>query len=261
MHDAPGLFKTMPKAVISTLVILFIVLSAQGIVKTVNEVKRGGFIGQELDRVHTITVQGEGELQLEPDVAMVDLSVETNGKELGTLQTENSRKMNDIMEFLESQGVEEKDLKTTNYNIFPQYDYPRSGSRIFQGYRITQTVNVKIRDFDKIGTIFDQAVNRGANQVSGLRFDIDEKDELIEQARGEAIEDAQDEAKKLARQLGVNLVRIVSFNGGGRDYYPEYRTLNASFAQDEAGFGGAAPSIAPGETEIRSSVSITYEIN
>ena len=248
-----------PKVIVTSLAILLVVFSAFGLVKTVNEVKRSGFIGQEFDRVNTISVQGEGTVESQPDIAMIDLSVVTNGLNVARVQADNTKNMNSILAFLDEQGVEDRDIQTQNYNIIPQYDFTENG-RQFRGYRITQTVNVKIRDFDTISTIFDESVNRGANQVSGLRFDIDEKEELQADARGEAIEDAQEKADVLADQLGVNLVRIISFNENTGDFFPQPQFARSEFALDESGFGGG-PTIAPGETEIKSTVNIIYEIN
>ncbi|KKU81036.1 MAG: hypothetical protein UY09_C0047G0005 [Parcubacteria group bacterium GW2011_GWA2_47_8] len=108
------------------------------------------------------------------------------------------------------------------------------------------------------GDILDQVVAKGANGVPDLRFDIDEKEELQAQARGEAIEQAQDKAKELAKQLGVDLVRISSFSENSGPYYPEPMYARAEMMKS-ASFD-SAPIIEPGQTEITSNVTIVYEI-
>ena len=172
--------------------------------------------------------------------------------------TENTEKMNKIINSMKDLGVDEKDLKTTDFNIHPRYDYPESG-RVLAGYEVTQSLQVKIRDLDKVGQIIQSATNNGANQIGQLSFTIDNEDEFKNQAREEAIKKAKEKAKELANQLGVNLVRIVDFYESGENpvYYDNYSAKEAY----GIGGGGEIPSIETGENKVEISVTITYEIN
>jgi len=221
--------KILFKSICIILMIFLFVLTIYVFVGIQNKVKEGRYIGQEIESKNT---------------------------------EENTKKMNAIIDSMKEQGVEEKDLKTTGFNIYPRYEwhektqfYP-NGRRVLVGYEIRQSLEVKIRDMEKIGVIIQKATDAGANQVGDLRFTIDDEDEVKKQARGQAIDKAKEKAKELASQLDVKLVRIVSFNEGG--IAPRY------YAFEEAiGMGGEdkAPQIEVGENKIEVNVSITYEIN
>ena len=148
----------MPKTLVTSLTIFLIVFAGLGVVKIINGFKAGQFIGKDLEKFNTISVNGTGKVESKPDIAVVDISVVSNGLDVSAVQEENTRKMNAINSFLKEQGVKSKDLQTRNYNISPQYDYIESGRR-FLGYQINQTLTVKLRDFDIIADVFDKAVS------------------------------------------------------------------------------------------------------
>ena len=246
------------------LTVFLLALTVYTVVVIQNKIKEGRYIGQEIESRNTITVFGKGEVYTRPDLAITIFSVVTEKKTVSEALSENTEKMNTIIDSMKEQGVEDKDLKTTSFNIYPRYDwynetrfYPQ-GRRVLVGYEVRQSLQVKIRDMEKIGEIIQKATNAGANQVGDLQFTIDNEDEFKKQARGQAIEKAQDKAKELASQLGVRLVRIVNFSESG--VVPYYYGL-----EKIVGMGGseetAAPTIETGENKIEVNVIITYEIN
>ncbi|MDO8436088.1 MAG: SIMPL domain-containing protein, partial [bacterium] len=131
------------------------------------------------------------------------------------------------------------------------------GKRVLAGYEIQQSLQAKIRNMEKIGSIIQAATDAGANEVGDLQITIDKEDELKKEARAQAIEKAKAKAKELASQLGVKLGKINYFN---EDINLPYYGLNM-----KEGVGGGmavpAPQIATGENKIQVTVSITYEIN
>jgi uncharacterized protein YggE len=189
---------------------------------------------------------------------------------------ENTQKINRATEFVKSEGVEAKDIKTENYSMEPRYQYFNCNPVILRGsegesvprpcpppeivgYTITQTVLVKVRDFSKIGALLAGVVSAGANSVSQLSFTIDDPAGLESEARGKAIQQAREKAEAVARAGGFKLGRILSIHEGGG--FPVYRALEAKGGD----FGGEvvslpAPAIEPGSQEIRVAVSITFEI-
>jgi len=210
---------------------------------------------------NTITVSDTGEIYAKPDLALTTFSVITEAKTVGEALSENTKKMNAVIDFVKGQGVEAKDLKTAGFYIYPRYEwyekneiYPQ-GKRVLVGYEVQQSLEVKIRNMEKIGDIIEGATEAGANQVGDLQFTIDKQDELKSQARKQAIEKAKAKGKELASQLGVKLVRIVNFSESSQlPYYP----LKLEAAAPEA--GGEAPQIETGENKIAVTVTITYEI-
>lgn len=248
--------------ILSGLLSIFIItLSVSTLVNINNKIKEGRYIGQEVESKNTITVSDKSEVYAKPDLATTDFSVITEAKTVTEALTQNSEKMNKIINFVKRQGVDEVDLKTTNFNIYPRYEYEKitypTGKRILAGYEIQQTLQVKIRDLSKISSILQGVADAGANQIGDLQFTIDKQDEFKQQARNQAIKKAKEKAEDLAKQLGVHLVRITDFSEGTNEPYV-YRELTA----DAKSFGGGEmPQIETGQNKIEITVSITYEIN
>ena len=216
----------------------------------------------KVDSENRITVSGTGTVYATPDLALTSFSVITEAKTVAEALSQNAEQMNQIIGFIKEQGVEDKDLKTTDLNIYPRYEwqevteisiYP-SGKRVLVGYEVRQSLRVKIRELTKIGEIIQGAADSGANEVGSLQFTVDDQDEFKNQAREEAIEEAKEKAEELASQLGIKLVRITNFNESG--IVPRVYSLEKS----EAGMGGGAPEIEIGESKIEVTVTLTYEI-
>lgn len=224
---------------------------------------------QEIKAERQITANGEGKVVARPDIATFTASVITQAEKVKDAQLENTRRSNAVIGFFKQQGIEEKDIKTVSYNIFPQYQYfseprclsfpcpPQKPTQIVS-YEVRHAIQVKVRDLEKVDTLLDGVITSGANEVGSITFDVDNKDALLAEARKKAIDDAKEKARTLAKDLGVRLGRIVSFSESGGPIPIFARTLGAG-----GGFGGdmAAPAtqVEPGEQEIRVNVSLTYE--
>ncbi len=247
------------------LAIVMLAVAAYLSVLVVNGIKEYQYIGADVPPTTTISVSGEGEVFAVPDIAEFTFAVTAEAKEASVAQEESATKINAIMAYLKESGIEDKDIKTTGYNLYPQYDYVRAlpctqfscpeGERVLKGFTVTQTIHVKVRATEKAGTLIAGAGERGATDVSGLTFTIDDEEALKAQARKDAIDDAQAKAKILADDLGVTLVRIVSFseNGSSPMYYAKDMALSVGGAE-------SVPSLPMGENKISSNVSITYQI-
>ncbi len=244
--------------------VVFTLFVGAGVITKIKAIK---YVGQDVVSKNTITVSATGEAYAKPDLAMVSFSVVTEGKTADATMKENSQVMNVIVEVMKNRSIEAKDLKTTDFSIMPRYEwykggktyveYQPSGERVLAGYDARQTLQVKIRDLEKIGEVIQAATLAGANQIGDLRFMVDKEDEFVKQARQQAIDKAQVKAEELADQLGVDLGRITNFSEGG--VYPRF--YEATKALGIGGGDMAAPSIEVGENKIEVSVNITYEIN
>lgn len=216
---------------------------------------------------NTITVSATGEVYTKPDLTITTFSTITEKKTVAEALSENTKKMNAVISFVKAQGVEDKDLKTTSFNIYPRYEYQKieieiypypPGKRVLVGYEVTQSLQVKIRDMEKIGNIIEGATTAGANEVGDLQFTVDKEEEFKKEARKEAIEKAKAKAEDLASQLGVNLVKITNFSESS--VIPYFYGLEKAAAPAGLG-GGETPQIETGENKIEVTVTITYEIN
>lgn len=267
MNTLPELGAQKSK-IVNAVFIVILLVGAFLFVKTISEIKAYTFIGGGVPSSNTVTVSGEGEVFIIPDIANFSFSVIEEAKTVPAAQETATKKMNAALAVLKSAGIEEKDIQTTGYNIYPQYDYLQEvctqyrcppGRQELRGYEVSQTISVKIRDTSKAGTVLAAIGGAGASNISGLTFTVDDEDVPLRDARKLAINDAQVKAEALAKDLGVRLVRIVSFSeGGATPYYFK------AMATEAYGFGGAdgatAPEIPVGENRIVSNVSITYEI-
>lgn len=246
-------YKTLVLTITGLVAILLVVLAVNYFMDIITKIKAYPYIGLS-NYTNTITISGQGKVYAKPDIGIVNLSVVTEGSQIKAVQKENAAKMNKIIEFLKGFGIEEKDIKTTNYNLYPRYNY--EGRKIPQiiGYEITQTLEVKVRNLETVGDILERSVENGINQVNSLRFWVDDDKALKDEARILAINDAKEKARKLSEQLGIRLDKIISYNDDNGYDYPVYRGL-------EAIGGSGAPQVEVGENEILVNVTLIYEIN
>ncbi len=208
---------------------------------------------------NTVSFSATGKVLAKPDVAVVNLTILTDSSTSKTAQDENNEKSNKLNEFLRNQGIEDKDIKTVGYNIYPQYTYPQYGKATISGYQVNNTTEIKIRDLSKVSQILDGAITAGANQVNQLTFKVDDPDKLKAEARERAVTDAKDKAKTLEKQVGIKLGKILNFVESSGDYYP-IATYDYAYAKGGIGGGGSGPSVESGENEITVTVSLTYQI-
>lgn len=218
----------------------------------------GKKFGDSLISANTVSVSAEGKVTVSPDIAKLSFSVVSEGTDPESLTQDNIKKMNSAIDFIKSQGVDSKDIKTVQYDLSPRYEYNEEKKRSFiSGYQMTQTVLIKIRDLTKPAKILGGLPELGINQINSITFEIDEPEKYLAEARNQAFAKAGQKAKEMAGANNVKLGKIINFSeyqGGGP--IPYYETL---------GMGGAgaiksAPSIQPGSQEITVSVSITYEL-
>jgi uncharacterized protein YggE len=214
--------------------------------------------------VNTIVVSGKGEVVVKPDIATVSFTVTEENLDVGVAQDTVNKTVAQVVDYAKTQGIDGKDIKTTGYNIYPRYNYVNAtaypynqGTRVLAGYDVSQSIEVKIRDLTKAGKIVSGLGEFGVKDMSGLNFSVDKQDEITKQARDLAIADAKADAEKIAKGLGVKLVKITSFSESGNYPYP------VMYAKASAvGMGGAvSDAVLPtGENTITSNVSVTYEI-
>lgn len=249
--------------------IVLIILAVFLGVQTVRALKN---LGDTNPSYNTINVSGEGEALAVPDIASFTFTVSADAKTVSAAQEDVTEKMNAVLAELKKQGIEERDIKTTDYNVYPQYSYTQPvctqfscppGRQILQGYTASHNVSVKVRKTEDAGKVLGVVGEKGATNLSGISFTIDDPEKLTQEARAKAIENAREKAESLSDDLDVRLVRVVSysdnFDGGMMPYYREGMALGMGGAKDMA-VAQSAPQLPTGENKIRVIVNITYEI-
>ncbi len=236
---------------------------------SIKEMKSIAYVGKDTPVTNSITVSGKGETVSIPDVATFSFGVTETAKMVDEAQSKATTKINAALKAIKDGGVADKDIKTLSYNINPHYEYINGacvtgycqpGKSTLTGYDVSQTIQVKVRDLKKAGALFATIGSLDVQNVNELTFSIDDIDTVKEEARELAIEDAQEKAKTLSKQLGVNLVRIVNF-------YDQSDEPNYPYAAESMNMGMAVkstmapvPDVPAGEQKVISKVSITYEI-
>ena len=238
----------------------------------VSEIKAYRFIGGGVSATNTISVSGEGEVFASPDIANISFTVREEAKKVSDAQDKVSLKIKAALASVRKLGVEDKDIKTQNYSSNPKYEWQeatitclaincppsRPGKQVIVGYEVSQTVTVKVRNLEIVNTLVDSLATAGVTEMQGPNFAIDDEDGLKAQARKIAIDKARAKAEVLARDLGVTLVRVVSFSEGGN--YPIYARTMAAGAMEKYDSAAPSPELPRGENQITSSVTVTYEI-
>lgn len=214
---------------------------------------------------NTISVSGEGKVTASPDLATVNIGVLSQGSDAKAVKDLNNGKINKIIDFIKAQGVDAKDIQTSQFYSYPQYDY-RNGTNNITGYQANQTITVKVHGVDKdqkkLETVLDGAVNNGANEIQGVGFSFENPDDLKQQARKMAIQQAKEKAQELAQEAGLKLGKVVSVSESG-GYYPG----PIPYAMDAAkglGMGGGgtsvAPNVEPGSQDITQTMTVVFEL-
>lgn len=251
-------------AILIVLAFLALFLAIQSITAIANL----RFVGSGIPAVNTISVEGTGEAVAVPDIATVSFTVRFEEDTVAAAQDKATELMSSALAYLDEQDIEEKDIKTNSYNVYPQYDYIqttclpgvpcRGGESVLRGYEVSQSVSVKVRDLEMVGAILGGLGELGVQNISGPNFQIDDIDAIRAEAREMAIKEAKEKARELAGDLNVRLVRVVNFWEDGGYYYPMYES--AAFDGAVGKGGSLTPEIPVGENEITSRVNITYEI-
>ncbi len=204
-----------------------------------------------------IWVTGEGRIMATPDIAVLGLGVEARASTVEAANSEAAGAMNKVIDALKANGVRNADIRTQAFNITPEYQYRDREAPKIIGYRVSNTVQAKMRELGKSGSIIDSVVKAGGDliRIQGLRFDVDNPTPLLKEARDKAMEDAKAKAAQLASLGGVVLGKPIFISESGGSPVPlrqEIRALAAAPA--------AETPISPGEIVIQLNVQVTYAI-
>jgi uncharacterized protein YggE len=247
-----------------------IMLSLFLLVQVINGLKMSRTIGDTAMPSNVISVSGDGEAFAIPDVAMFTFSASATGKDVDDAQKQVTKIIEAALGKVKELGVDSKDVKTTDYSANPKYEYIngvctsggvcKPSTQNLIGYEVSQTIAVKVRKVDDAGKILGAIGGTGVTNVSGLSFTVDDQTAIEREAREKAIAKAKVKAEELAKDLGVSLVRIVSFNENGA--MPMFYKADMISARDMGGAMTEAASVPlpMGQNKVTSNVTITYEI-
>lgn len=207
----------------------------------------------QTQKMSTFDVSGEGRVVVVPDEAVLQLGVTDQGRNLKTVQQSINMKMDQVSKSLKGMGVDDKDIKTTGYNVYP--DYQEKGL-----YQAQASLSVKIRDLDKVSDALDLIGSLGLDNVSGPSFGLSEElsEKTVKEAREMAIDKAKSKAEELSGLAGMKLGRIVNIQEGGQGGYP-VPMYARDMAVTNAGEAKIETPVEAGSSEVMVSVTLSYE--
>jgi uncharacterized protein YggE len=206
-----------------------------------------------------ITVVGVGTASGTPDVANINVGVETQAASVQQAVDDNKTQMTKLLDALKSLGIADKDIRTSNYSVYTERQpVPAPGSTESQGpviYHVSNQVNVTVRNVSQLGDVLDKVVAAGANNIYGVSFSVADPTKLEDEARANAIANAKEQAASLAQLTGVTLGEVMNVSEVIGGPTPVYRA-----AASKMGLGGGGTPVQPGELEVNTSVQVTYAI-
>lgn len=206
-----------------------------------------------------ISVNGQGKVSLKPNIAIANIGVDITTISLSDATTQANSKMTAVIDKLKSLGIDEKDIQTTNYNLYPITQQPPkpegSGTPGITGYRVSNQVRVTIRKISDVGKVLDAAVGAGANNIYGVTFGVDDLTSYQQQARASAVKDAQDKASQLAKTANIQLGPVIAISEGSPSPSP------IRFGATSFGAGGASDvPVQTGEMQVIVDVTVRFGI-
>jgi uncharacterized protein YggE len=203
-----------------------------------------------------ITVVGQGTAYGQPDQATVIVGVDTFAPTVEEATTQNQTTLDNVMAALEAAGIAPEDIQTTNYSLYAEQIYGDRGPEGIAGYRVSNQVNVKIRDINLVGDVLAAVTEAGANAIYGVNFSVADPAALEAEARANAVEDARLRAESLAELGGVTLGDVIIISEVvGAPVMP--LGMGGGMAMEQA---ASAPGISPGQLSYQVQVQVTYGI-
>jgi uncharacterized protein YggE len=244
---------TMKKSVQLGAILLSVILAASLLAPAMSQ----GLALQEDTQTdtpqRTVNVSGSGQVSAQPDVAAVTLGVQTEAEEAATALTQNSQQMQALVDALKEAGIAAEDIQTRVVSLYPRYQQPTDGQGQGEliGYTATNTVEVRMRELDKVGEILDAAVQAGGNRIESIGFEVSDPSQYMDQAREAAWNDALHKAEQLASLAGVGLSEVLTISESGSGPQPVVERPVAAAAS-------AAVPIEPGSQTIEVDLQVTW---
>ncbi|MFH1523758.1 MAG: SIMPL domain-containing protein [Chloroflexota bacterium] len=202
----------------------------------------------------TITVTGTGLVTLTPDIAYISIGVHTENASAKDAVAENNTQVQAVIASIKGFGVDDKDIQTTNFSIYPQQQYDNAGNMTGILYVVDNTVYVTVRDLTKLGNLLDATVSAGANNINSISFDVADKTAALSQARLAAVAEARKQADELTKATGVKLGDVQTIS-----YYDSTPPIAIQYARAEVAAASSVP-VQAGSMQITTTVNIVYEI-
>ncbi len=205
-----------------------------------------------------VSVNGTGEVRVQPNEVVVNLGVESREKTLDAARKETDKKAAAIISYLKKQGVDAKDMQTSFVTLNPVYNSGEFGRTSPDFYVAQKNMTVVIKKLNRFDELLSGLYGVGANHVHGVQFQVSDVEKYKAEARKKAVANAKQKASTLTSELGAKIGRVyaISESEGYRGPQPMYKVALQEVAMDGAG----GPSIAGGEVVISANVDVSFVI-
>lgn len=213
-------------------------------------------VGVNEKSLRTMSVSGRGEVYLIPDIAYINIGTRSEALDVATALADNNKQAKSISAVLSEMGIDPLDIQTTAFNVYPYQNYGMDGLPMDLKYVVENTVNVKVRDLNRLGEVLDAVIRSGANQINGISFDVEDRKQAESEARRLAIQDATEKAQELAGLASISLgeVQNISVYSNGNPQ-PVYDAKGGGYYSEAS----AAP-IASGQMIISADANLVYSL-
>jgi hypothetical protein len=209
----------------------------------------------------TLTVTGTAEVSVAPDICYMSFVAESRSKSANQAYKDNSALMTKVSSAIKGREIDPKDLQTVRFAITPEYHYEKNSSkRVFDGYHVTNTLYVKVRDLGKVSGVLDVAMTAGASEVGEVRFAVENPKKYTADAREDAFKAARAKAEKIAGLTGVKLGKPITISEAEPGNYGYLAQANTAIERSLGDVTETGAALERGEVKITHTVYITYEI-
>lgn len=166
--------------------------------------------GKQQER--TVSVSATGSVGAEPDLATISTGVVAEAETAHEALARNTATMAKVIEGLKAHGISAQDIRTTTINVEPRYRNVKDQAPVIVGYQVVNQVRITARDLKRLGAVLDQVVALGANQISGIAFEVSTAEELKDEARKAAMANALRRARLYASSAGADIGEVLTIS-------------------------------------------------
>lgn len=210
-----------------------------------------GPMGKQMSR---LSVSGQGEARTAPDLAVIQLGVDTQADSASAAMKQNSEQQAAVIDALKDAGIEAKNIQTSGLNLNPMVDYGEDRKAKVLGYQASNTVSVRVTDIANLGEVLDAVVSAGANNINGINFQREDSQSVEDDARRAAVEDARHKAEVMAEAAGMTLGPIMHLRDAPAQSGPQPMMMRAAEAKD------SSTPVEAGELAVTSEVQVDFAL-
>ena len=236
----------------------------------VNNYFTEGIVYEETGSENGIYVVGEGSIKVKPDIAVVNLGIQSERRTASRARKEASENMQQLMDAIKAVEVEDKDIQTSYFNISPRYDWieekDENGRKISRqvlvGYTVSNNVNVTIRNLDNVSKVIDSAAEASGDtiRINNVYFRVENTEEHEAELRELAYMDALVKAKHFSSMAAVELGEVIMISEVNMSVAPVMSRNRMALGQTMEFAGDYSTPISPGETDLNSRISVFFQI-